>query len=138
MALLGALCIWLNSLGFTNRSLRAQVSQLLGVPPEVYTRNHMSYDLARLRRKGLIERRPGTNTYDLTADGQRVALFYTKGPRPDPRPPSSPPTDNQPHPGSAEHSPPSTTASTTDSNTPQSRKQPETQDDCQTLMDLES
>jgi hypothetical protein len=78
MALLGALCIWLNSLGFTNRSLRAQVSQLLGVPPSQYTRNQMSYDLARLRRKGLIERRPGANTYDLTPDGQRVALFYTK------------------------------------------------------------
>jgi hypothetical protein len=78
MALLGALCIWLNSLGFTNRSLRAQVSQLLGVPPEQYTRNQMSYDLARLRRKALIQRRPGTNTYDLTPEGQRVALFYTK------------------------------------------------------------
>lgn len=78
MALLGALCIWLNSLGFTNRSLRAQVSQLLGAPPEQYTVNQMSYDLARLRRKGLIIRRPGTNTYDLTSDGQRVALFYTK------------------------------------------------------------
>ena len=78
MALLGALCIWMNSLGFTNRSLRAQVSQLLGVTSEQYTRNQMSYDLARLRRKGLIERRPGTNTYDLTPDGQRVAIFYTK------------------------------------------------------------
>ena len=81
MALLGALCIWLNSLGFTNRSLRAQVSQLLGArpgQPEAYTRNHMSYDLTRLRRKGLIARRPGTNTYDLTPAGQRVALFYTK------------------------------------------------------------
>jgi predicted MarR family transcription regulator len=78
MALLGALCIWLNSLGFTNRSLRAQVSQLLGVAPQQYTVNQMSYDLARLRRKGLIVRRPGTNTYDLTAEGQRVALFYTK------------------------------------------------------------
>ena len=32
MALLGALCIGLNALGFTNRSLRAQVSHLLGVP----------------------------------------------------------------------------------------------------------
>ena len=31
MALLGALCVSLNALGFTNRSLRAQVSQLLGV-----------------------------------------------------------------------------------------------------------
>ena len=78
MALLGALCIWLNALGFTNRSLRAQVSQLLGVPPGEYTVNQMSYDLARLRLKGLITRRPGTNTYDLTPDGQRVALFYTK------------------------------------------------------------
>jgi len=75
MALLGALCVSLNALGFTNRSLRAQVSHLLGV---AYTRNQMSYDLARLRMKGLIRRRPGTNTYDLTPDGQRVAIFYTK------------------------------------------------------------
>lgn len=78
MALLGALCVALNSLGFTNRSLRAQVNQLLGVPTDQYTVNQMSYDLARLRLKGLIARRPGTNTYDLTADGQRVAIFYTK------------------------------------------------------------
>jgi hypothetical protein len=75
MALLGALCVGLNALGFTNRSLRAQVSRLLGVP---YTVNQASYDLARLARNGLIERRPHTNTYDLTADGQRVAIFYTK------------------------------------------------------------
>jgi predicted MarR family transcription regulator len=75
MALLGALCVSLNALGFTNRSLRAQVSQLLGV---AYTVNQMSYDLARLRLNGLIERRCGTNTYQLTPDGQRVAIFYTK------------------------------------------------------------
>ncbi len=75
MALLGALCVGLNALGFTNRSLRAQVSHLLGV---AYTVNQASYDLARLRLNGLIARRPGTNTYDLTADGQRVAIFYTK------------------------------------------------------------
>jgi hypothetical protein len=75
MALLGALCVGLNALGFTNRSLRAQVSHLLGV---AYTVNQASYDLARLRLNGLIQRRPGTNTYDLTPDGQRVAIFYTK------------------------------------------------------------
>ncbi len=75
MALLGALCVGLNALGFTNRSLRAQVSHLLGV---AYTVNQASYDLARLRLNGLITRRPGTNTYDLTAEGQRVAIFYTK------------------------------------------------------------
>ena len=38
----------------------------------------MSYDLARLRLNGLIQRHPGSNTYQLTADGQRVAIFYTK------------------------------------------------------------
>jgi len=75
MALLGALCVALNALGFTNRSLRARVSHLLGVG---YTVNQMSYDLFRLRSKGLIRRRPGTNTYDLTPEGQRVAIFYTK------------------------------------------------------------
>ena len=75
MALLGALCIGLNALGFTNRSLRAQVEQLLGV---AYSVNQMSYDLARLRLKGLIIRRPRSNTYQLTPDGQRVAVFYTK------------------------------------------------------------
>ena len=76
MALLGALCITLNTVvGFTHRSLRAQVSAQLGTP---YTRNQMSNDLARLRRNRIIQRLPNTNTYVLTADGQRVAIFYTK------------------------------------------------------------
>jgi predicted MarR family transcription regulator len=51
------------------------VNHLLGVD---YTVNQMSYDLARLRLNGLIQRRPHTSTYQLTADGQRVAIFYTK------------------------------------------------------------
>ena len=75
MALLGALCIGLSALGFTHRSLRAQVSRLLGA---TYTANQMSYDLARLRLNGLIERLQGTNTYLPTPEGQRVAVFYTK------------------------------------------------------------
>jgi hypothetical protein len=75
MALLGALCVNLNALGFTSRSLRAQVSRLLGV---IYTPNQMSYDLGRLRLNRLIERVEGTNTYLPTAEGQRVAIFYTK------------------------------------------------------------
>jgi hypothetical protein len=75
VALLGALCVGLNALGFTSRSLRAQVSRLLGV---IYTPNQMSYDLGRLRLNGLIERVEGTNTYLPTAQGQRVAIFYTK------------------------------------------------------------
>jgi ABC-type transport system involved in cytochrome bd biosynthesis fused ATPase/permease subunit len=52
-----------------------KMNRLLGM---AYTPNQMSYDLARLRLNGLIQRRPRTNTYDLTPDGQRVALFYTK------------------------------------------------------------
>jgi hypothetical protein len=76
MALLGALCLSLNAVtGFTNRSLRAQASRLLGT---TYTTNQMSYDLGRLRLNRLIERLDGTNTYTLTGDGQRVAIFYTK------------------------------------------------------------
>jgi predicted MarR family transcription regulator len=61
--------------GFTNRSLRAQVSMLLGVP---YSASQMSYDLRRLRLKGLITRLPQTNTYVLTPEGQRLTIFYTK------------------------------------------------------------
>jgi len=76
MALVGALCAGLHVVaGFTNRSLRARVSSLLGVP---YSMSQMSYDLRRLRLKGLITRLPRSNTYVLTPDGQRVAIFYTK------------------------------------------------------------
>jgi hypothetical protein len=73
MALAGALVHTIT--GFTNRSLRAQVATLLGVP---YLMNQMSDDLRRLRLKGLITRLPHTNTYVLTDEGQRVAIFYTK------------------------------------------------------------
>jgi predicted MarR family transcription regulator len=38
----------------------------------------MSYDLRRLRLRGLIERVEGTNAYRITPDGQRFAVFYTK------------------------------------------------------------
>jgi hypothetical protein len=76
MALAGALCAIVHTItGFTNRSLRAQVATLLDAP---YSMSQMSYDLRRLRLKGLITRLPHTNTYVLTPDGQRVAIFYTK------------------------------------------------------------
>jgi hypothetical protein len=76
MALVGALCMTLNAVaGFTNRSLRAQVAGLLAT---TYTASQMTYDLRRLRRKGLIRRLARSNTYVLTADGVRVAVFSTK------------------------------------------------------------
>ena len=76
MAMVGALCIAINAVaGFTNRSLRAQVAGFLATN---YSSSQMTYDLRRLRRKGLIQRVPRSNTYALTYDGVRVAIFYTR------------------------------------------------------------
>ena len=76
-ALAGALAHTLTAaLGITNRSLRAQMPALLGGGN--YTTSQTSYDLTRLRTKGLIERLPGRNVYHLTPTGQRFAIFYTK------------------------------------------------------------
>jgi hypothetical protein len=75
-ALAGALCHSLCAVtGITNRSLRALMTGLHGTG---YTPTQASYDLTRLRRNHIIRRRPGTNTYDLTPDGLRFAIFYTK------------------------------------------------------------
>lgn len=76
MALAGALCCFVHAIaGFTNASLRGLVAGLLG---RDYSTNQMTYDLRRLRLHGLIERIPRTNTYVLTPEGARIALFYTK------------------------------------------------------------
>ena len=76
MALAGALCLMVHAVtGFTNASLRGLVAGLLG---RDYSTNQMTYDLRRLRLHGLIERVPHTNTYVLTPDGIRVAVFFTK------------------------------------------------------------
>jgi hypothetical protein len=76
-ALAGALAHTLSAaVGITNRSLRAQMPALLG--GNQYSSAQASYDLTRLRVKGLIQRLPGRNIYHLTAAGQRFAVFYTK------------------------------------------------------------
>jgi hypothetical protein len=76
MALAGSLCLVIHAVtGFTNKSLRGQVAGLLG---RDYSSSQMSYDLRRMRLHGLIERTPRTNTYTVTAEGIRVAVFYTK------------------------------------------------------------
>ena len=38
----------------------------------------MTYALRRFRLHGLIQRVPHTNTYTLTPEGARVAIFYNK------------------------------------------------------------
>jgi hypothetical protein len=75
-ALAGALAITAHLIGgITNRSLRPLVAALLGQP---YSQARCCYDLRRLRLKGLIVRLEHSNTYVLTDDGQRFAIFYTK------------------------------------------------------------
>ena len=51
------------------------MSGLLG---GAYTSAQMTYDLRRLRLKGLIRRIEHSHRYVLTGDGLRVAVFYTK------------------------------------------------------------
>ncbi len=76
MALAGALCALVHAVvGFTNRSLCARVSPPLD---GLYTSAQMTYDLRRLRLKGLVRRVPHSNRYVLTPDGVRWAVFYTK------------------------------------------------------------
>jgi hypothetical protein len=75
MALLSALCAYAHLLeGITNRSLRTLVAGLI----PGYSARQMTYDLRRLRRKGFIARIPGTQRYQLTAHGRRLAVFLTK------------------------------------------------------------
>jgi hypothetical protein len=76
MALAGALCHQLHAVaGFTNKTLRALVARHLD---HDYSPRQMTYDLRRLRLHGLIQRQPRSNTYTLTSEGIRVAVFYTK------------------------------------------------------------
>jgi hypothetical protein len=61
--------------GFRNRDLRPRVEALLGRP---YAASQMTYDLRRLRLKGIIHRIPHTHRYTATSYGLKVAFFYAK------------------------------------------------------------
>jgi hypothetical protein len=79
MALFAGLSRFLPALnGFDNADLRATMQTLLNVTPDHYTAGQMSYDLRRLRLKGLIARIEGSHRYVLTTYGRRVAYFMTK------------------------------------------------------------
>ena len=62
--------------GFRNRELREAVAPLCGLSLEEYGPGRMTYDLRRLRLRGLIERIPRTQRYRLTAEGLCIALAY--------------------------------------------------------------
>ena len=79
MALFASLSRFLPALnGFRNAELRETVQALLNVSPDEYTASQMSYDLRRLRLKGLIARVEGSHRYVLTTYGRRVAYLMTK------------------------------------------------------------
>ena len=74
MALLACLCSFQHLFaGLTNRrSPRADRR----ADPRL--RTACDHDLRRLRRKGFIQRIPRTQRYELTSEGRRLAVFFTK------------------------------------------------------------
>ena len=76
MAVLAAIVGFTHLLaGFDNPTLVRLVATLLDAP---YTSRQATYDLRRLKRKGLIIRVPGHHRYQLTTLGRRVAVLFTK------------------------------------------------------------
>lgn len=61
--------------GFSNRQVVQHTSQLLN---ESYTDRQATYDLRRLKRKGLIVKLPHKRRYQLTELGRRIAVLFTK------------------------------------------------------------
>ena len=79
MALLLALTMFPHLIdGFRNHDLRPPVADLLGVALTAYTPGQMTYDLRRLRRKGLLYRPPKTNRYFVTPYGWKVARLFSR------------------------------------------------------------
>jgi hypothetical protein len=75
MALLACLCHWGHLFnGLTNRSLRELVADRI----PGYATSQATYDLRRLRLKGLIRRVPHSQRYELTPEGRMIAVFFTK------------------------------------------------------------
>ncbi len=61
--------------GFSNRELREAYAHLLGKRPDAITPGQMTYQLRRLRLRGLIRRIPKKHRYEVTDHGIRTALF---------------------------------------------------------------
>jgi hypothetical protein len=76
MALLAALVGFGHlAAGFTNGQLVQRVGNLLHAP---YSSRQATYDLRRLKRKGLIAKIARSRRYQLTSLGRRVAVLFTK------------------------------------------------------------
>jgi predicted MarR family transcription regulator len=77
--LLHTLCLFaLLPTGFRQRDVRTPVGQLLGRDRDGYTTAQMTYDLRRLRLRGLIERVPQSHRYRITPLGAQIAMLYVR------------------------------------------------------------
>ncbi|MGB9302415.1 MAG: hypothetical protein WCB92_01670 [Mycobacterium sp.] len=63
--------------GFTNADLRTLTSQLRGLAPDAVTAGQTTYDLRRLKSRGLITRIPHSHRYAVTDRGLHTAHFLT-------------------------------------------------------------
>jgi hypothetical protein len=76
VALLGAVCAFDTVFaGLTNAALRLRMAQLYDAG---YKSAQATYDLRRLRLKGIIGRVPGRHRYQVTPYGRWIATFFTR------------------------------------------------------------
>lgn len=76
MALLASIASFAHvTKGLTNKNLREHMAELYDPG---YSSAQATYDLRRLRLKGLAERVPGTHTYVITSHGRSIATFFTR------------------------------------------------------------
>src|ERR1700739_1485128 len=77
-ALLAALPLFqLQPNGCANKDLRTLTADLRAVPAEQVTAGQITYDLRRLRARGLIARIPHTHRYTITDQGLHTAMFLS-------------------------------------------------------------
>jgi hypothetical protein len=62
--------------GFRTKDLLPDVQRALANPQ--YSLNQLRYDLSKLRGKGLVSRRPGTQWYEVSSEGYRFGIFHLK------------------------------------------------------------
>jgi hypothetical protein len=58
--------------------MRLLIAPLLGLDPANYPLGKMTYDLRRLRLHGIMERIPHSHRYQITPNGLRIALFFSR------------------------------------------------------------
>ena len=76
IALFSALTLFVhNTCGFRHQDFLSHMADLLGTP---YSTHQLTYDLRRLRLKGIIWRIPHSHRYLITPYGCKVALFFTR------------------------------------------------------------